>query len=297
LSAPTSALTLMQADHPHRFTHRTTTFHGQAAWQFTAPDGSQALVLMQGGQLVSWKTAGGVERLFLSDQAVYASGAAVRGGVPVVFPQFSQRGPLLKHGFARTQAWALQSVDTTETDALLVLQLHSNELTRSIWPFEFELELSFRWSALRLDMELAAFNTGDQPWSFTAALHTYLRVNDFAALRLEGLHRLRFFNAVTQTEQIERGEVLCVNGELDRIYFDAARPLVVHLAEHAQVSQEGFKDVVIWNPGPEQSATLKDMPANGWQQMLCVEAAQVGMPVLLMPGESWCGRQSIDFGQ
>jgi glucose-6-phosphate 1-epimerase len=290
----------MQAAHPNKFRHRTTTFHGQPASQLTAPDGSEAIVLMQGAHLVSWKTAGGVERLFLSDQAVYAPSTAVRGGVPVVFPQFAHRGSLPKHGFARTQEWALQSVDTTETDALLVLRLASNASTRNIWPFAFELELSLRLSSQRLDIELAVVNTGDQPLSFTAALHTYLRVGEISGLSMEGLQRLRFSDSITRTEQIDNDGLLRVSGELDRIYFDVNKPLILRCSDgvmdRTQVSQVGFEDVVVWNPGPEQASSLLDMSDGGWRQMICIEAAQIGSPVQLMPNEDWCGRQSIDCG-
>jgi glucose-6-phosphate 1-epimerase len=288
----------MQVAHPPRFRHRTCTFHGQQACQLTAPDGSEAMVLLQGAQVVSWKTSGGVERLYLSEQAHFAAGAAVRGGVPVVFPQFANQGALVKHGFARTQPWALHSVDTTETDALLILRLASNDSTRALWPFDFELELSLRFSCQRLDMELAVTNTGDKPLSFTAALHTYLLVPDIEAVRLEGLSRLRFRDAVANTVQVDHTDSVRVNGELDRVYFDAARTLTMHsggaATERVEVSQTGFKDVVVWNPGPVNSATLKDMPDDGWRHMLCVEAALVNEPVRLAAGDDWWGRQSID---
>jgi glucose-6-phosphate 1-epimerase len=287
----------MQITNPG-FCHRNTTVHGQPACHVTAPDGSEAVVLLQGAQLVSWKTSGGVERLFLSEQAHYAVGTAVRGGVPVVFPQFANQGALVKHGFARTQPWALHSVDTTETDALLILRLVSNETTKALWPFDFELELSLRFSSQRLDMELAVTNTGDKPLSFTAALHTYLKIADVAAVRLEGLSRLRFRDAVANTVQVDRGDSVHVDGELDRIYFDAARPLMMRCADAAadqvEVSQTGFKDVVVWNPGPVNSAALSDMPDDGWRHMLCVEAALVNEPMQLAAGEDWWGRQSID---
>lgn len=282
------------------FSSRTFLFHGQEALQLQAGDGSEAVVLLHGGHLVSWKTAGGVERLFLSDRAVYAPGQAVRGGVPVVFPQFAAQGPLVKHGFARTQPWAVKSVDTTANDALAVLQLSGSEATRAAWPFDFTLELSLRVSAQRLDMELEAANTGGEPWSFTAALHTYLRVPDIAAVRLQGLSRLRYRDSVANTEQVDRSESLQVDGELDRIYFDAARPLLVQNGGQARddlrVSQTGFTDVVVWNPGAALSARLADMPDDGFRHMLCVEAALVGQPLRLEPGQDWWGRQSIDCG-
>ncbi len=290
----------MQAAHPNKFRHRTTTFHGQPASQLTAPDGSEAIVLMHGAQLVSWKTAGGVERLFLSDQAVYAPGSAVSGGVPIILPQVASHGPLPKHGFARTQEWVLQSVDTTETDALLVLGLASTASTRSIWPFDFELELSLHLSNMRLDTELSVSNIGQEVLSFTAALHTYFRVDQISGFRLEGLQDRRFLDALTQKEQVDQDAFLKVHGELDRIYFNVDTPLVLRCADGAldqtQVSQLGFEDVVVWNPGPELALALPDMQDDGWTQMICIEAANVGRPVQLLPGDQWFGRQSIDCG-
>ena len=61
-----------------------------------------------GAHVVSWTTADGDERLFLSPRSAYSEGAAIRGGVPVIFPQFNQRGPdfdVPRHGFARNRRW------------------------------------------------------------------------------------------------------------------------------------------------------------------------------------------------
>jgi glucose-6-phosphate 1-epimerase len=53
-----------------------------------------------GATVTSWKF-GGVERLFLSDRAVQDGSKPIRGGIPLVFPQFGQNGKLPQHGFAR----------------------------------------------------------------------------------------------------------------------------------------------------------------------------------------------------
>ena len=58
----------------------------------------------------------------------------------------------------------------------------------------------------------------------------------------------------------------------------------------------GFADVVVWNPGAELAARLPDLPDDDWRQMLCVEAAAIGKPVEVLPGECWIGRQTIDVG-
>jgi glucose-6-phosphate 1-epimerase len=55
----------------------------------------------------------------------------------------------------------------------------------------------------------------------------------------------------------------------------------------------GFADAVLWNPGAERASTLGDLEAGGWLRMLCVEAAVIGKPVTLAPGERWTGQQRL----
>lgn len=267
----------------------------------SAPDGAQATLSLHGGHVLSWKPAGAGEQLYLSPRSEFTPGKAIRGGVPVCFPQFSERGPLMKHGFARTALWELVSQEVGKDDALAVVRLRDSEATRAVWPHAFELELSVRVGGRTLDIELACENTGDAPLQFTAALHTYLRVADLDAVSVEGLSGLRYFDSVKQAEALQRMDLL-LTGEkgvldLDRIYFGVKeRPLLV--AEDRRqviVRQQGFDDAVIWNPGPDRCAKLADMPPEGWSEMLCVEAACIGRPVEVPAGESWVGRQSLEL--
>jgi glucose-6-phosphate 1-epimerase len=39
---------------------------------------------------------------------------------------------------------------------------------------------------------------------------------------------------------------------------------------------------------------MADLPDDGWLQMLCVEAAAVGTPVTLSPGQQWVARQGFE---
>jgi glucose-6-phosphate 1-epimerase len=50
---------------------------------------------------------------------------------------------------------------------------------------------------------------------------------------------------------------------------------------------------VVWNPGPEKSVELPDLPDDGFARMLCVEAAQVFETVHLEPQEEWQGWQRL----
>lgn len=267
--------------------------------ELTAPDGARATLSLQGGHLLSWQPAGAPEQLYLSPRSEFVPGRAIRGGVPVCFPQFAERGPLPKHGFARTLPWELVSQEQGRDDALAVLRLRDSDATRALWPHAFELELSVRVGGRSLDIELACDNVGDAPLQFTAALHTYLRVADLDAVSVEGLSGLRYFDSIKQADALQRMDLL-LTGEkgvldLDRIYFGVKeRPLVV-TEERRQVvfTHQGFDDAVLWNPGPERCAKLADMPPDGWSEMLCLEAANIGRPIELPAGESWVGRQSL----
>lgn len=264
-----------------------------------SPDGAEATISLDGGHLLSWKPAGAPEQLYLSPRSEFVAGKAIRGGVPVCFPQFAERGPLPKHGFARTLPWEPVLQEQGKDDALAVLRLRDSDATRAIWPHAFELELSVRVGGRGLDIELACENTGDAPLQFTAALHTYLRVGDLDAVSVEGLSGLRYFDSIKQAEALQRMDLL-LTGEkgvldLDRIYFGVKdRPLVVtEDRRQVVITQQGFDDAVVWNPGPERCARLADMPPEGWSEMLCVEAATIGIPVQLPAGETWVGRQSL----
>jgi len=267
---------------------------GQPAMWLRAPDGAEATVLLHGGQVVSWIPAGDQERLYLSPLAQIGPGQAVRGGVPVCFPQFAERGPLPKHGLARDRAWQWVEGAQRGDVALGVLRLCDDEHTRALWPHAFEAELTLVISGLQLDLELAISNTGHTPFSFTAALHSYLRVDDVRRAKLGGLYGVHYTDSLTGAQQHQEIDPFSFAGEIDRVYEDATGPLSLATAMGRMAIQtEGFSDVVVWNPGPTKAAALADLPDDDWLSLLCVEAGAIVQPVTLAPGQEWVGRQSL----
>lgn len=272
-----------------------TTVLGQPAMWLRAPDGAELTVLLHGGHIVSWIPAGDQERLYLSPDAVAGTGQAVRGGIPVIFPQFGQRGPLPRHGLARDRAWTWVEGAQRGDVVIGVLRLTDDEATRAIWPHHFEAELSFSFSGLQLDVELAITNTGDTAFDFSAALHSYLRVDDVRRARLGGLYGVRYIDQLSGAEQHQEMDPFSFAGEIDRIYFDAKGPLSLATAMGRMViSAEGFDDVVVWNPGPSKAAAMADLPDDDWLRLLCVEAAAIGAPIALAPGQEWVARQGFE---
>ncbi len=281
-----------------------TRYQGLEALELLAPDGARATLLLHGAHLVSWVPASGAEQLYLSPKSAFATGQAIRGGVPVCFPQFAGRGPLKKHGFARTKPWQLVSAEVGDDDALAVLRLTDDAASRMVWPHGFEAELSVRVAGQTLELELACENTGESEFEFTTALHSYLRLGALGDASLSGLAGLHYLDAVTGQTQRQRSDLLLPGSpglqDLDRIYYQVGQPLLLTEqgegpVRRLEIRQQGFADAVVWNPGAAKCAELADMPPQGYEHMLCVEAAAIEHPVRLAPGESWVGLQSLSL--
>lgn len=269
---------------------------GSDAITLSAADGASAAVHRHGAHVTSWRPAGGDERLFLSRSADYSEHASIRGGIPVVFPQFANLGGLPKHGFARVAGWHLEALgQDAEGCGVATLTLHDNDATRALWPHAFAARLRVQVGGAELVVSLSIRNSGDTPFAFTAALHNYLAVDDIAAVRVLGLHNRHYRDSAADgAERVQHEDALRIDGEVDRIYLDAPREVLLREPQRQlAVRASGFPDVVVWNPGAERGAALADLEPGGYARMLCIEAAAVGAPLRLEAGESWTGEQQL----
>jgi len=259
-----------------------------------ARDGARAELFTHGAHLCSWIPASGTEQLFLSKTSEFGPGKAIRGGVPIVFPQFSNHGSLPKHGFARNAEWRLVRSGVLEKGAAqAVFELQENIARLLIWPHVFRAELVVTVAEETLQLDFSVVNNGDTEFSFTTALHTYFQVNDIAQTVLYGLGGLNYRDTVDgQRDCYQEEDFLKITSETDRIYANVASDiLITQPHQQVQIRQSGFADAVVWNPGAEKGAQLADLEPDGYQRMLCVEAATILEPVVLAPGQIWTGMQ------
>lgn len=268
-------------------------FHGQPCHRLTLSHGDSVLVAQHGAHVVSW-VSGGRERLFLSPKTVWDGRAAIRGGIPVCFPQFNQRGDLPKHGFVRNRPWALQAAEVGDAPASLCFGFHADASTRALWSAEFEARLRLDLQPGQLCVTLEVHNLGTQAFRFTGALHSYLAVSDIAHVRLSGLGGQKEWDALADTHQSAATSLQCV-GPYDRVYSAPHAPLHLHdPAGSLEISNsEGWADCVVWNPGAAGCAGMADMTPDAFEHMLCVEAAQVFEPISVAPGGQWSGSQVL----
>lgn len=263
----------------------------------TSPGHARAEIYLHGAQVTSWIPAGGDEQLFLSRKSEFHASAAIRGGVPIIFPQFSNMGPFMRHGFARVSTWDFIGADTVANNAVAAtFQLRDSDATRKMWPYSFFAEFIVTLGSDRLEMQFTVTNTDLQSFSFTAALHTYFRVTDVGQVAIENLRDIHYYDQVTGKNEIETAALVKFNGEVNRIYFDSPLHLILREGNRAiNIHATGFRDTVVWNPGATNGAALADLETEGYRRLVCIEAAAIGTPVQLAPGESWRGAQILSL--
>jgi glucose-6-phosphate 1-epimerase len=253
--------------------------------------GGRAEVHLHGGHVARWADASGDEVLYLSPRSRFGGSDAIRGGIPVIFPQFADLGPLPRHGFARTAEWTLAGRAADRA----VLRLADDAATRAVWDHAFELELRVE-AGDALAVTLAVRNTGERTFAFTGALHTYLRVGDVRRAAVLGLDGVGFHDKVRGGDWIETGQDLRFAGETDRVYRRAPDELRVRDEAEGRtivLRKRGFEDAVVWNPWAEKAREMADLGEDQFPRFVCLEAAQVGAPVTLEPGEHWEAGQEI----
>lgn len=241
---------------------------------------AEAEIYLQGGHVTHWQPRGAAPVLFLSGRALYAPGKAIRGGVPLIFPWFGPHAtdpgkPM--HGFARSRTWRLATSGPGPDGAVVVeLALDDDDATRAAWPPAFGLRYRVTVGAT-LIMELSTTNTSSAPFTFEAALHTYLAVGDVERVSLTGLEDTPYIDKVDAMTRKRQGrDPLRLTGETDRVFLGTTRRCVVSdpgLGRRLIVDKTGSATTVVWNPWAIKAPGIADLDPDGWRRMVCVETA------------------------
>src|SRR5262245_34449098 len=252
---------------------------------------AEAHIYLHGAHVTHHQPVGQRPLLFLSPRSRFERGAAIRGGVPIVFPWFGPRAgdpTAPDHGFARTSEWTVASVERVGDGVALTLGLDTSPATRTLWPHEFRV--TYRvvvGTALELALEVE--NRSRAPFTFEEALHTYLLVGDVAHVSVSGLGG----TYVDKTDDMKRKTLaagpLRPDAETDRVFLGARDACAVSdpaLGRRLSVDKRGSATTVVWNPWSDKAGRMADLGADQWRSMLCVETANaMDDAMTLAPGE------------
>ena len=256
----------------------------------------KAMVSIYGGHIVSYQPKGQVEDVFfLSEQAEYGAGKAIRGGTPICWPWFADDTSGFgrpAHGFARRLLWQVAATLTHDDGSTTIqLKLTSDETTLAVWAHAFELTMEITVGA-SLTLALTTKNVGEKSMEISQALHTYFNISDAAAISIKDLDNVPYLNKLKDFSQEQEDGNVTVHGEIDRVYFDV--PKTVRLFDKGYqreivINGEGSNTTVVWNPGPETIKSLSDIPATTYQSFICIETANAAKDLItLEQGQSHC---------
>jgi len=245
----------------------------------TAPAAS-AEIYLQGAQITSWQPASEKEVLFLSQQSHWQDGRAIRGGIPICFPWFRAKADDPKapaHGFVRTKEWRLESVKAEGEAVLVVCSTESDASTQTWWPHNFRLVHSMSvGTSLRLQLHVT--NTGETPFRFEEALHTYFRVSQAEKARVRGLDQVAYLDNVDENRKKTQSGDLVFAGKTDNAYIDVRGAAeLIDPANHRSLRTErdNSETTIAWNPWQDGAASLSDLADEEWRQFACVEASNI----------------------
>lgn len=243
-----------------------------------------------GAQVLEWAPRGHRPVLFLSQAGAGAEDTAIRGGIPVCFPWFGpgrEPGAPFNHGFARTTTWRRIEASGEEVRTV-AYRLTRDEATDEYWPYAYEAVLTAHLGT-DLTVSLQVTNQDEQVFSYEAALHTYLSVEDIAQVRLEGLDGARYLDKTDAgTIRWQQGPVT-FSQETDSVYASAGPVTVIDAAggREVTVSSSGATRMIVWNPWREKAAEFPDLGPGEWERFVCVEAGCVlDGAVQLEPGQT-----------
>ncbi|KND04684.1 glucose-6-phosphate 1-epimerase [Spizellomyces punctatus DAOM BR117] len=264
---------------------------------------STAEIYYYGATLTSWKP-NGLERIFVSKQAILNGTKAIRGGIPLVFPHFGTipTSKLPQHGFARNSRWDWVGITTdnaSETTVELALKPDNVPANlRELWPHDFRLTYTVTLTSNTLRTGLAIKNPSSTSWDFTTLLHTYFKVQEIATAAVVGLNGYPYVDKVANGAQAqETRERVTIAGEVDRVYEgvknDAITLQGTAIGAGIVLHKSNFPDVVVWNPWVDKAKSMADFGDEEYHNMICVEVGSVAAMIKLGPGDTWEGSQTL----
>ncbi|MCL9774293.1 D-hexose-6-phosphate mutarotase [Vibrio methylphosphonaticus] len=233
---------------------------------------ASAAISLHGGHVLSYQPAEQDDLIWMSQEAVYDSAAALRGGIPICWPWFG-RIAAPAHGFARTSEWSLIEHRESEQGVIISLGLNDSDATREIWPHLFSLVLNVEISD-QLTVTLTMTNTDDKPWSYSGALHSYFNVGDITTTEVTGMGQ-SYIDGLREGQRCEGDNTLVLTDTIDRVYTAPEHDIIIKdtvLNRSISVTNHGHNSAVLWNPWAAGAKAMGDMNDDGYQTFLCVES-------------------------
>ncbi len=256
---------------------------------------ASAAISLYGAQILSYVPNGQKDILWMSEQSLFETGKAIRGGIPLCFPWFGPH-PSDKarpqHGFARLQEWNVISIEESADEIVIVtLSLHESPFSLEMWPCPFKAIATFQIGK-KLEIKFTVTNTGDELFEYSDALHTYFNISDISAINIEGLQNASYYEGLGMDLKTQQPHLLSFDAETNRRYVHHNNDCIIidpGYNRKIYAGKTGSNVTVIWNPAEATAKTMTDIHPGGFKTYVCAEPANAypGIDMIhLAPGES-----------
>jgi glucose-6-phosphate 1-epimerase len=253
---------------------------------------ARAVISIYGGQVLAFQPQSAAHDLmFVSKNAYYQAGKAIKGGVPVCWPWFGpdpagQGRP--SHGFARNRLWQVMSTEALPDGATKVtLGFSDTDDTRALWPYAFELAIEITVGRV-LTLALVSRNRSDRSFDITQALHTYFTIGDITQTTVSGLEGTTYIDKTDESAVKPQVGAVAIASEVDRVYQGVPSELVIHdgaLNRRIRITAIGNQTAVVWNPWSEISVKMADLEDHDYTRFICVETTNAADDVITVPAQ------------
>ena len=246
----------------------------------------------KGAQVLHAALESGLELLYLSPLVDVYPDNPIRGGIPLMFPQFGDSGPLRKHGFVRDLQWNLvaETQDAGVEHLSYALDIKATDFPE--WPFDAALKFDVCLSLQMLSIGLSVQNTGAQAFTFTGGFHPYFAISSRKDIMLNGLEGLPYKDSFSGDNAYE----LNSDALVERQYMGNADIRFYNGSHWLKITASGFDSWMVWNPGSVGATKISDLPDEDWDRFICIEPIILAEPKTLLPGDAFNGVMVVSVG-
>jgi len=240
---------------------------------------ARARIALQGAHIISFVAKGEQELIWMSEDASFAKGKSLRGGVPICWPWFGPHASdssLPGHGPARTVNWVpVGSTALNDGATSICLEMEQSEQVKAMCGHPLQVRLHITVGKT-LKIALETKNVGDTSFILGQALHTYFHVSDVQNVHVEGLEGCEYLDKVDGFRRKKQNGRVDISQETDRVYVNTGSQMTIidsAMKRRIVIGNQGSGSVVVWNPWSETAAKMGDLGQDGYLKMLCVETA------------------------
>jgi glucose-6-phosphate 1-epimerase len=254
---------------------------------------ADADICLYGAHITNFKPQKTMPVLWMSPESNFEEGKPIRGGIPVCFPWFGPHktdSAKPQHGFGRLMYWNVQKTASLPNGETLVrLQLCSSAETKTYWDHDFCAEMTVIVGKT-LTATLKVTNTSSTPFEYSCALHSYFNIPSIDEIAIEGLQSTRYVNQLDGGDYLQETLLLEIKKAETRHYYNTETDCIIIdtlFNRRIRVAKSGSKITTVWNPGEETCLKIDDIPDDGFQNFVCIEAVNAFNDVIkLAPGET-----------